>query len=187
MSLKTGIFNSTSVETTETGLVRGNKAVDAAFLAKLLSSLVTTGVLAQSGRGSGFLSRAAGGVTGESNAMQVITGPGACMIEGYFAYDTASETRTFSVSANDRTAVRLFRLNTADGTILPMWKECTRSGDILITKSENQQLPVRSGDIFDLVTAVVDIPAGTTAITDAMVTDLRADDAMCGFARSALA
>lgn len=185
MSLKTGIFNSTSVETTETGLVRGNKAVDAAFLAKLLSSLVTTGVLAQSG--SGFLSRAAGGVTGESNAMQVITGPGACMIEGYFAYDTASETRTFSVSANDRTTARLFRLNTADGTIQPMWKECTRSGNVLITKSENQRLPVRSGDIFDLVTAVVDIPAGTTAITDAMVTDLRADEAMCGFARSAFA
>ena len=184
MSLKSGIFNSTTVETTESGLVRGNKAVDAAYLAKLLSSLVKSGVM--EGVGSGFRTIAAGGTSGETTAMQVVTGSGACMIEGHFAYDNATDTRSFSVSSSDRVVARVYRLNTDDGTLLPLWKECTRSGNTLTTKAENQVLPVRAGNTWDLVTAVVDLPAGTTAITDAMITDLRGDENFCGFAATKL-
>ena len=44
------------------------------------------------------------------------------------------------------------------------------------------ELPLRSGGIYDLVTCVVDIPAGTTVLTQDMVTDTRGDDTLCGYA-----
>ena len=181
MSLVYGIFNSTSVETTEVGLLRGNKAVDAAFLAKLFSSFFSTGVVGGS-NGGGFQSRALATGAGTSGAMQVVTTPGACHIEGYFAYDTAQETRTFSTSSSNRVTAKIFRLNLTDGNIKTMWKDCVRSGSTLTTKAEGDVLPVRSGNIYDIVTCVVDIPAGTTALTADMVTDLRRDEAYCGFA-----
>ncbi len=178
MSLKAGIFNSTTVQTTESGLVRGNKAVDAAFMAKLLSALMTNGVCMDIGEG--FATRAVGGASGESGAMQVVTGTGACMIDGHFAYDNAIETRTFSTTTLDRVVVRLYRLDKSAGTMIPLWKECVRQNGAFVTKSENQTLPVRSDTICDLLTAVVDIPAGATVITADMVTDLRGDPDYCG-------
>lgn len=178
MSLKSGIFNSTTVETTETGLLRGDKAVDAAFLAKLFSSLVTTGIAGGAG-GGGFLSAA------EDGTMKVITSPGACFIDGYFAYDDAKETRIFSVSGNDRCAVRVMRLDLTDGSIRVLWRDCIRQGDLLLSTADNAALPLRSGGMYDIVTCVVDIPAGADVLTQDMVTDTRADEALCGFMKLA--
>lgn len=182
MSLKAGIFNSTTVETTESGLPRGDRAVDAAYIAQLLSALMTNGVCAHVG--AGFASRAVGGEAGSTTAMQVVTGSGACMIDGHFAYDTATDTRSFSVSTADRTVARLYRLDKSAGTMTALWKECVRRGSDIVVKSDNRVLPVRNGTVYDLVTAVVDIPAGTTVITDAMVTDLRSNPNYCGIAKA---
>ena len=177
MSLKSGIFNSTTVETTESGLLRGDKAVDAAFLAKFFSSLIQTGVIRKED-GSGFQSTVTDGT------MKVVTSPGACLIEGYFAYDDARETRTFAVSQNDRCAARVMRLDLIDGSIKVLWRDCTRSGEMLTSIEDGTELPMRGGGIYDLVTCVVDIPAGTEVLTQDMVTDLRGDSVMCGYART---
>ena len=177
MSLKCGIFNSTTVETTETGLLRGNKAVDAAFLAKLFSSFFGTGIV-RGADGSSFASRVTDGT------MKVVTAPGACHIEGYFAYDTAQETRTFAVSDHDRTAVRILRLDLNDGSIRVLWRDCIRSGSLLLSPEDGAELPVRGGGIYDLVTCAVDIPANTGVLRADMVTDLRADPTLCGFCRA---
>ena len=184
MSLKSGIFDSTKVETTETGLLRGDKAVDALYLTSLLTALVKNGVFANVG--DGFKTTAAGGTAGESDAMQVITGSGACIINGHFAYDAANEIRSFTVTSEKRTVVRMFRLDMENKTLLPIWKECVRLGKTYITKAENQFLPVRTDTIYDIVTAAVEIPAGAAAITDSMVTDLRGDEKYCGFACAAI-
>ena len=178
MSLKSGIFNSTSVETTESGLLRGNKAVDAEFFAKMISSLFSSGIVANENSG-GF----APSVTPDT--MKVVTSPGACFLEGHFAYDIARETRTFSVSQSDRCAARVIRLDTVEGSISVLWRDCIRYGNVLVSKEDSTELPVREGNIYDLVTCVVDIPAGATALTDDMLTDTRADETLCGFVKTA--
>ncbi len=175
MSLKSGIFNSTTVETTESGLIRGDKAVDAAFFAQMLSALFRTGII-QNEVGNSFASSVTDGT------MKVVTSPGKCFIEGYFAYDTAKETRTFSVAQTDRCAARIMRLDTVDGSIKVLWRDCIRHGNVLLSKEDGAELPLRSGGIYDLVTCVVDIPAGTTVLTQDMVTDTRGDDTLCGYA-----
>ncbi len=175
MSLKSGIFNSTTVETTESGLLRGNKAVDAAFFAEMLSALFQTGII-RNGNSDSFASKVTDGT------MKVVTSPGKCFIEGYFAYDTAKETRTFSVAQTDRCTARVMRLDTVDGSIKVLWRDCIRHGNLLFSKEDGTELPIRSGGIYDLVTCVVDIPAGTTALTQDMVTDTRGDDTLCGYA-----
>ena len=177
MSLKSGIFNSTTVETTESGLVRGNKAVDAAFFAQMLSALFRTGII-QNEVGDSFAPTVTDGT------MKVVTAPGKCFIEGYFAYDTAKETRTFSVAQTDRCTARVLRLDTVDGSIKVLWRDCIRQGNLLFSREDGTELPLRSGGIYDLVTCVVDIPAGTTALTDDMVTDTRGDAVLCGYAKT---
>ena len=179
MSLKSGIFNSTTVETTESGLLRGDKAVDAEFLAMMLSALFGTGIVKNEENDS-FAPNVTDGT------MKVVSAPGACFIEGYFAYDKAKETRTFSVSqSEDRCAARVMRLDTLDGSIKVLWRDCIRHGNLLLSKEDSAELPIRGGGIYDLVTCVVDIPAGTTALTEDMVTDTLADAAMCGFMKLA--
>ena len=174
MSLKSGIFNSTTVTTTETGLLRGNKAVDAEFLACMFSSFFRTGI-ALCEDGDSFASSATEGT------MKVVTSPGACHINGYFAYDKAKETRTFAVAPFDRTAARVMRLDLNDGSIKVLWRDVVRQEDRLYSSEDGAALPVRGGGIYDLVTCVADIPAGTTALTADMVTDLRGDPKYCGF------
>ena len=173
MSLKSGIFNSTTVETTESGLLRGDKAVDAEFLAAMLSALFCTGIVKNENNDSFAPSVTAG-------TMKVVTSPGACFIEGYFAYDKAQEIRTFAVPQSDRTAARILRLDLNDSSIKVLWRDCSRQGDDLYSPEDGAVLPVRMGGIYDLVTCVVDIPAGTTVLTDDMVTDTRGDASLCG-------
>ena len=174
MSLKSGIFNSTTVTTTETGLLRGDKAVDAEFLARMFSSFFRTGLIVGEDSASFFSSVSSG-------TMAVVTRPGACHIEGYFAYDDAPETRTFSVMQKERTAARVLRLDLNDGSIRTLWRDCVRQGPMLISSEDGALLPVRSGGVYDLVTCVVDIPAGAEVLTSDMVTDLRGDSNYCGF------
>lgn len=174
MSLKCGIFNSTTVTTTETGLLRGNKAVDAEFLARMFSSFFRSGI-APGEDGTSFAS------TVTEGTMKVVTSPGACHINGYFAYDKAKETRTFAVSPSDRVAARVMRLDLNDGSIKVLWRDVVRQEDRLYSTEDGAALPVRSGGIYDLVTCVVDIPAGAEALTADMLTDLRGDSVYCGF------
>ena len=61
----------------------------------------------------------------------------------------------------------------------------TEGTKVLYSEEDGVMLPIRTDDIHDLVTCVVDIPAGTTALTEDMVTDTRADAAMCGFMKLA--
>jgi len=177
MSLKSGIFNSTELVTTESGLLRGNKAVDAEFFAKMISSLFSSGIV-KNENSDGFAPSVTPGT------MKIVTSPGACFLEGHFAYDNAKETRTFSVSQSDRCAARVMRLDTVDGSIKVLWRDCIRYGDVLVSREDSAELPVREGNIYDLVTCVVDIPAGATALTDDMLTDTRADAVLCGFMKS---
>jgi len=185
VSLISGIFNSTATEVTESGLVRGNKAVDASFLAKIFSSFFKNGIFLDE-KGGGFFTKPLGGNLGTMDAMSVLTEAGACHINGYFAYDSVQEVRRFNISSSVRTVAKVYRLDLVDGSITTDWYECTRSDGKLITKDTREKLPVRSATIFDLVTAVIEIPAGARRITEAMLTDLRSDAEMCGIVAGAV-
>jgi type III secretory pathway component EscV len=73
------------------------------------------------------------------------------------------------------------RLDLNDGSIKVLWRDVVRQEDRLYSSEDGAALPVRGGGIYDLVTCVADIPAGTTALTADMVTDLRGDPKYCGF------
>ena len=75
------------------------------------------------------------------------------------------------------------RLDLIEGYIKVLWRDCTRNGDLLTSIEDGAELPMRGGGIYDLVTCVVDIPAGTEVLTQDMVTDLRGDSVMCGYAK----
>lgn len=178
MSLISGIFNSTAVEIGEDGFARGNKAVDASFLAELFSSFLSNGVVGEGALRSSLASE---------GRMSVATYPGACYIQGYFAYDKQPELITFPVSPDSRIAARVLRLDLADGSIRSFWVDCVRVAGVLVSASDGQVLPIRSDTVYDLVTCIVEIPGNATALTRDQVQDTRGDDALCGFAGLKLA
>ncbi len=104
-----GMFDSTSVEETVNGFPRGNKAVDAAFFAKMIESFYRDGVLTDS-----FDISPAGG-------MNITVAPGIGWIRGYMAWLK----QPLTVTLTPRVRYILLRLNLA-------------AGEFSITASENE-------------------------------------------------
>lgn len=185
MSLQSGIFNSTEATLTPQGFVRGNKAVDASFFAKIFQSLFTNGVFLTTG-GGGFYTYPVYGSVGDASALSVTTASGACHIGGYFAFDDEPLVQTFAQSATDMTYVHRLRLDTTSGEITRAWITCSKLGDLYVATESGEGLPKRADGIYDLLTARVDIPAGATALDDTNITDLRQSDTYCGIVAGAV-
>lgn len=159
-SVKGGMFDSTSVVETPGGFPRGNKAVDSAFFAKMISSFYADGVL----RDGGYAVTPGGG-------MSVSVSGGVAWIHGYMAWLEDSVTST--LEAGKSYAV-LIRLNIPAGEFK------------LIITENTADLPTKGEAIIDLVIAEISTPSGTTAITAAMITDTRADKTKCGYVSNAV-
>ena len=154
-----GPFDSTSVVETVQGFPKGNRAVDAAFIASLISCFVTDGVL-----GTGDFAVSAG------DGLSVSVAAGCAWARGYMArLDTPA---TFELTPGC-TFVLCVRFNISGG-------EATLSAF-----KNDSSLPVRSSGTFDLVLARVEVPTGASAITAAMITDLRSGSS-CGYVASKL-
>lgn len=154
-SVKGGMFDSTEVVETPGGFPRGNKAVDSAFFAKMISSLYADGVL----HDGGYAVSPAGG-------MKITVSSGVAWIRGYMAW--LDENTTITLTAGGSYAV-LLRLNIPAGTF-----------SLIITES-TEALPVRTDSVTDMIIAEVSIPAGCAEITTGMITDTRADNEKCGY------
>ncbi len=165
-----GIFNSTMTQTLPSGLIAGNKSVDASFMAKIFSAMFTDGVF------EGFVDGTSGNAfkttVAPNNSMTLITAPGSCHIGGYFGFETVSEQYTPSSTARNRSLCRVIRLDMATGVISSMWEECVYNSRPL-TSLSGQTFPRNTATVKELLTARVDIPAGATVITQDMITDLR--------------
>ncbi len=184
MSMRSGIFNSTETTLTPEGLVRGNRAVDASFLAQLFASFYTNGVFLDAD-GGGFQTTVREAQVGDLTAMTVDTAAGACHINGYFGFEDTAQTETFPVSTAAQCYVHVLRLDLTDGTIAAQWIKCTaaQSG---WQDASGAPLPRRTDTVWDLITARADIPAGRYVLQQTDITDLRQDRTLCGMVAGAV-
>lgn len=165
MSLQCGLFDSTEITETEQGYPRGNKAQNAAFFARYFASFVGSGVYRNPSTSFQVLT---------TSGMTVEVRPGSAFLCGYFCFDDETETHTFQTDVSGHEYDAVLRLNADLGTITLEW----------ITDPASGTIPVRSGGIYDLLLARISVPTGATSLSASMITDCRADPAVCGFVSS---
>lgn len=155
-----GFFDSTMVVDTVEGFPRGDKAVDAGFVADFVSTFFSDGVARD--YGDAFRVTADGASGGV-----VSVGSGRCLIRGRFAYDGSPETLDLGFSESDRTVIIAQRLDVTVAANAAITKE-------VITAVTD--VPVSTNTVQDIWLARVVIPGGTVNITQSMITDLRGTD-----------
>ena len=153
-----GMFDSTQAVEEVGGFPRGDKAVDAAFFAKMFSCFYKDGII---GENSFRVTPTSG--------LSVQVAPGIAWAYGRMAWQQSA--LTFTLGAG-KTWTILLRLNTAAGEFT------------CVATDSSAGLPNRTESVCDLILAEVTIPAGASSIT--AVTDTRADTAKCGVVTSAV-
>ena len=156
-----GIFNSTSVTETVNGFPKGNKAVDAAFFAKMLSCIVSDGIVR--GEGEEFREYPGGDLS-------VTVTPGIAWGNGYMA--TLDEDVYFELENGHEYTVFL-RFNGTNGT-----------AKLMVFEDNYGVIPMRSASVCDLVLAKVTVGEDTVDITETMIEDVRDDRTLCGYITS---
>lgn len=152
-----GFFDSTKIIDTVEGFPRGDKAVDAEFLADFVATFFSDGVAKNYKNGFAV-------TTDGASAGVVTVGAGACLIRGRYALDKGPETLDLGFSEDSRTVIIAQRL------------DITTAPNAAITKTVITTLtdaPVNTATVQDIWLAKVTIPGGTVNITQAMITDLR--------------
>ena len=144
--------------------VGGDRKYNADFLARWIASIISNGVY------NGELAVAAG------DHMQVIVPAGRAWINGYHYRNDGP--LTLPVDNADGA------LNRKDIVVL-RWDVNARSITAQVLKGTPASSPIapqitRSAEQYDLKLAEISIPAGTTAITGALITDTRLDNDVCG-------
>lgn len=161
MAQRSGLFDSTEIVQSVNGYPQGNRAETADFFAQYFANFISNGVFANPS--TNFKVMAQSGLT-------VVVRPGSCFINGYMAFDTAEETHTLTASGEAQDWYFVQRMYLPDGTITKTW----------VLDNTGTAVPVRTATTYDLVIALVRIPAGASVITDSMITDYRYDDNKCG-------
>ena len=148
----------------------GDRKYTPDWLAKYIKALVTTGVYSDEC-----------GVTA-GTGMSVSVAAGRAWIEGYlYLLDTAKTLTIANADAsNERRDIVVLRLDLTARTITVQ----------VVTGTPAAQ-PVapaitRNADVYELELAEISVPAGTSSITQALITDKRLDDTVCGITVSAV-
>lgn len=154
-----GMFDSTSVVETVDGFPRGDKAVDAAFFARMMRCFYSDGVIRPS---EGYLQ-----VTpGEGLTMTV--SPGCGWVDGHMAWVTEAVTAPAEAGHSYHVILRLLR----------------SEGRFVLLFGENLTGITRTDTVWDLLLAVVTVPAGAAAVSADMISDRRLDGGVCGAVNS---
>lgn len=106
----------------------------------------------------------------ETPSMSIRVGPGVDMINGGHIMNTAI--KEFPIPAPLTTQERI-------DCIVAQWNDSTNSGDIIYKKNTTQI--VRSQDIWEHKLAEIVVPANATSISQANITDTRANPDVCGY------
>lgn len=167
MAQRSGLFDSTEIVQSINGYPQGNRAETADFFAQYFANFISNGVFANPS--TNFKVMAQSGLT-------VVVRPGSCFINGYMAFDTAEETHTFAASGEAQDWYFVQRMYLPDGTITKTW----------VLDNTGAAVPVRTATTYDLVIAMVRMPAGASVITDSMITDYRYDNNKCGIVHAAV-
>lgn len=169
MALRYGFFDSEITGYDEEGMPQFDRAESSDFLAMFLSCLIRSGVLAVPGDCFQVLA-------GEGMAVRIR--PGFGVVEGRLAYD--DEESSMALEAADTQNRRIDR-------VILRADYPDRKCEILIragTPATDPQPPelVRDGaDYFELCLAEVAVRANQTVVTQADITDTRADTDVCGW------
>ncbi|MHB1153570.1 MAG: hypothetical protein ACYCWE_20895 [Eubacteriales bacterium] len=163
MALESGFFDSTEVTDVD-GIPVGNKAKNAAFMAAFIKNLIQTGYLPTIENCFKI---------SPSSAMTVSRAAGAAFIEGYLVIDATATTELLTA---DTTYAWLLRLDLGDGEI---------TEELLVDPTPVTDYPLRAGNYFDLVLAVITVPSGALTVTAEMISDKRNDFDYCGYAKMA--
>ena len=159
-SVPGGPFDSTSVVETVSGFPRGDRAVDAAFLARMNACFYRDGI---SGEDS-FVCSPGGG-------MNLAVSAGVGWIRGYMAWQQESVSYTLTAGSVN---TLILRLNSPARTFS------------LIIDTNAPVTPLVTDGIKDLYLARITVPESAVSVTSAMITDLRADTTVCGFITSVI-
>ncbi|MFQ8600639.1 MAG: hypothetical protein ACLSAP_08700 [Oscillospiraceae bacterium] len=159
MALISGIFES---NLNEDGTY--DRAVDEEFFARYHAAFLSSGVYPKPA--NSFQVTADGG-------LRLRVKPGSCLIQGYYAYDTADALLSLPAAGiSARTDRVVARLNKID----------RRIEIAVVNGGANAPAPTRNSDVYELVLANVRVAANAAAVTQANITDQRANSSLCGFA-----
>ena len=151
--------------------VSGDREYTSDWLAKYISSIVGNGTY------DGEL-----GVTADGSAMSVTLPSGRAWINGYYYCNDGN--LTLAIDNADGV------LNRKDIAVL-RWDVNARSIAAQVIKGAQASTAVapsitRTAEQYDLKLAEISVPAGTTAITQSMITDCRLDKSVCGIVTGAI-
>lgn len=155
MAFKSGVFTSTSGTVNGDGIFVGNKAVDAAFLAKRQKHMFGNGISLNPT--SAFYVAPVSGLTARVSA-------GWGTMEGYDFEETTDYDITMNSSTSDQTLYIGVRLDVATGEF---------TGNHVAARTTF--IPAT-----DRVFAIIVIPANAVTLTTAMITDVRYNTTYCG-------
>lgn len=163
-TIEGGMFDSTSVVETVDGFPRGDKAVDAAFFARMMRCFYRDGILRPD--------TGAFAVIPGTDGVSIQVKAGTAWIGGRMAYLDAAETfaltagKTYAVTLRSDLDLRVFSI---------------------VAEEDSGTAPLRTQTVTELLLAKVCVPAGETAVTAAMITDKRTDETVCGAVDSVMA
>ena len=114
--------------------------------------------------------------------MDIKINQGAAYVDGYMAISDGTDILTLQIANNtyDRIDTVVLELNHAERRF--------NFKIVMGTPSENPQptAPVRNSTVYQLILAEIRIPKNATAITQALITDTRADTEKCGICTNLL-
>lgn len=145
--------------------------------ASFLESTTTNGIIRNS-KSDPFGQTAIGG-------MKVVIDKGDLIINGNIK-NHARLTRTYNVTQENRTEVFLYRYDSVTNEITGLWRDCIIQGDIILSREDKTELPLRSSGYYDILICKITIPAGATEITQDMIGDFRQNEYYCGYAKNLL-
>ena len=148
-----------------------------AQIVSFLKSTTTNGIIRNS-KSDPFGQTAIGG-------MKVVIDKGDLIINGNIK-NHARLTRTYNVTQENRTEVFLYRFDSVTNEITGLWRDCIIQGDIILSREDKTELPLRSSGYYDILICKITIPAGATEITQDMIGDFRQNEYYCGYAKNLL-
>ena len=157
-----GFFDSVEFETQGDGIIVWDRAKPSRFFSDLLTGIFSSGVNPAVDDCFKIIPGA---------GLSVIRLPGKAFLDGHYTQPPLPRTEQI-VEANQ---VYYYIIRCS----VEVTNRCVFEG--LLMNPDPAAIPQREENIFDLVLARIDVPAGTTQITGAMITDLRNNDNYCGY------
>lgn len=151
----------------------GDRTYDAADWADYFASFVGNGV---------FADPASGCQVKADSGMKIKVSPGKLWINGYYSVNNSDYSLTLPAadSAKSRYDSVVARLDLSKRTTYLM---IIKGG---ADELHSSSVITRSSTVYDLCLAVIAVKAGTTAITQADITDTRTDETVCGIVKGVI-